>query len=411
MHYSLHSRQKDPNILLELLQNRFTKFNDSIVKWKFRNKEIDSNFLEEKLVKNYKNKKNNYSKSNNDYHDWIDIFDNGLKEIKSTNKQPVIFFSGGKDSTFIASRLIQNNIDAIYISFITNDNEKKIIDELANKLKIKVFFTSEKLEFLNFEDILKNIKEPVMDPAGLSVLMILDTCIKNNIKFSDAVFIDGMGNDAYMGHVPSRRELQKRYIQKFINFTNLNKIIPTQLWNSMGKLGDILRPDYMYNFPGSNIKLENYTNLNLYYKKYSILKDIPLQRALQRGIHYDFCCAMNKSIIYVDAINETSKVIFPFLNENLIDHFEKRTMLDFNYSTLVNKLSLRKYLNRKLNFDKISKTKNIFKPTYLDFKFNKNQLQIASNFNIKINKLNIMQKSDFYLWSKYIINNNINFAC
>ena len=120
---------------------------------------------------------------------------------------------------------------------------------------------------------------------------------------------------------------------------------------------------------------------------------------------------MNKSIIYVDAINETSKVIFPFLNENLIDHFEKRTMLDFNYSTLVNKLSLRKYLNRKLNFDKISKTKNIFKPTYLDFKFNKNQLQIASNFNIKINKLNIMQKSDFYLWSKYIINNNINFAC
>ena len=137
MHYSLHSRQKDPNILLELLQNRFTKFNDSIVKWKFRNKEIDSNFLEEKLVKNYKNKKNNYSKPNNDYHDWIDIFDNGLKEIKSTNKQPVIFFSGGKDSTFIASRLIQNNVDAIYISFITNDNEKKIIDELANKLKAR----------------------------------------------------------------------------------------------------------------------------------------------------------------------------------------------------------------------------------------------------------------------------------
>jgi len=409
MQYTLNSKQKDHNILLELLQNRFAKFNESIVKWKYRDNEIDSNFLEEKLINNYKNLEHYHSKLYNDYNDWIDIFDDGLKEIKSTNKQPVVLFSGGKDSTFIASRLIHNNIDAIYVSFITNNNEKKIINNLAEKLHIDVYFTSEKLEFLNLENILKKIKEPVMDPAGLSVLMILDTCIKNNFKFSDIVFIDGMGNDAYMGHIPSRRELQKFYIQKFIGKTYLNKIIPTTLRNAMGKLGDVLRPDYMYNFPGSTIKLKGYDNLNCHFEKYSSLKDIPLQRALQRGIHYDFCCAMNKSIIYVDACSETSKVIFPFLNENLIDHFEKRKMLDFNYSTLVNKLSLRNYLNQKLNFDKISKTKNIFKPTYIEFSFDMNQLQIASNFDIKINKLNIMQKSDFYLWSKYIINNNINF--
>ena len=137
MQYTLNSKQKDHNILLELLQNRFAKFNESIVKWKYRDNEIDSNFLEEKLINNYKNLEHYHSKLYNDYNDWIDIFDDGLKEIKSTNKQPVVLFSGGKDSTFIASRLIQNNIDAIYISFITNDNEKKIIDELANKLKVR----------------------------------------------------------------------------------------------------------------------------------------------------------------------------------------------------------------------------------------------------------------------------------
>ena len=295
------------------------------------------------------------------------------------------------------------------MSFITNNNEKKIIENLAKELQINVFFTSSKLEFLNLEDIFKKIKEPVMDSAGMSVLMILDTCIKNNLMFSDIVFIDGMGNDAYMGHIPSRRELLKFYAQKFIRKSYLHKIIPTKLWNSMGRLGDVLRPDYMYNFPGSTIKLKGYNNLNRHFEKYLSLKDIPLQRALQRGIHYDFCCAMNKSIIYVDACSETSKVIFPFLNENLIDHFEKRKMLDFNFSTLINKLSLRNYLNQKLNFDKISKTKNIFKPKYIEFSFDKNQLEIASKFDIKVDKLNIKQKSDFYLWSKYITNNNINF--
>jgi hypothetical protein len=62
-----------------------------------------------------------------DYSDWIDIFDEGLKKIKSLNKLPVLFFSGGKDSTFIASRMIQNNIDALYFSFVTSDSEKKVI--------------------------------------------------------------------------------------------------------------------------------------------------------------------------------------------------------------------------------------------------------------------------------------------
>lgn len=408
MEYTLGEHQKNYKILIELLQNRFTKFNDSIVKWKFKDKNINSNFLEEKLIRTYENKNHDNSELSGDYSDWINIFDTGLREINLTNKLPVVFFSGGKDSTFIASRLTQNKIDAVYISLITNNEEKKIIEDLAEKLKIKVYFANKKLEFLDLEDILKKIKEPVMDPSGLSVLLLLDICLKHNFKFSDLVFIDGMGNDSYMGHMPGKREMHKFFFQKLINKTNIHKIISPTLWNSMGKLGDILRPSHMYNFPGSTIKLQNYNNLASFYEKYSSLNNIILQRALQRGIHYDFGCAINKSIIYTNACEPKSKVIFPFLYEDLIDCFEKRKILDYDYSKLLNKFSIRKYLNENLNFKNISSKKNIFKPTFLNYEFDKLQIEIASNFKIKINKLNIMQKSDFYLWSKYIINNNIN---
>jgi len=52
MEYTLGKKQKNNKILIELLQNKFTKFNVSIVKWKFRNGNINSSFLEEKLLYN-----------------------------------------------------------------------------------------------------------------------------------------------------------------------------------------------------------------------------------------------------------------------------------------------------------------------------------------------------------------------
>ena len=408
MKYSLNTKLKDPKILSELLQNRFTKFDDSVVKWQFRDTNINSALLEEKLIKTYKNKRKEISSTKEIiYSDWIDIFDAGLKKIQSLNKQPILFFSGGKDSTFIASRMLENKIDAIYFSFVTNNEEKKIIDELANKLKINVFFTKDKLEFLDPESILKKIKEPALDPAGLSVLLLLDICLKNKHNFSDIVFIDGMGNDAYMGHLPGKRELQKLFFQRIFTKINLQKIISIKLSNSIGKFGDLLRPDYTAHFPGSTIKLDNYYEQISFYSKYTKYKDVVVQRALQRGIHYDFCCAINKSIIYVNACEEKSEVNFPFLNEDLIDFFEKREAIDFNFPKLINKLSIRKYLNENLNFDKISHKKGIFKPTFFEFKFDKNQIDLAKKMNIEIDKLNKMQTSDYYLWSNYIVNNDI----
>jgi len=81
--------------------------------------------------------------------------------------------------------------------------------------------------------------------------------------------------------------------------------------------------------------------------------------------------------------------------------------MDYDFSLLTNKLSLRKYLNKELNFDKISKIKRIFYPTFFSFQLNYKQLELAKKISIPVNRLNIRQFNDYYLWSKYIINNDI----
>lgn len=410
MKYILNSKQLDQKTLSEILQNRFANFDNSVVKWKFNDQNVDCNELERKLINTY-NSKIHSSKINKKitYDDWIDIFDEGLKKLNSTNKKPILFFSGGKDSTFIASRMQKNNIKGLFYSFVKNNNEKKIVSDLAEKLNIKIFFSNHNLKHLNFEEVFKRIKEPVLDPAGLSVLLLLDINLENKINFSESIFIDGMGNDAYMGHLPGKVELQKFFFQKLFFKINLHKLISTNNINKMGKFSDLFRPDYAAHFPGSNIRLSNYYDQISFYGKYTNYNDIVIQRALQRGIHYDFGCAINKSILYVNACDENSNVFFPFLNENLIDHYEKRELMDYDYSKLVNKLSLRKYLDEELNFGKISPIKGIFKPTFLQIKFDSKQLELSKKIKIQINKLNQIQQSDFFLWSKYLINNEINY--
>ena len=408
MEYTVHSKLRDQKVLFQILQNKFPRFDDSVVKWKFKDESCTADLLEKKIFTNYTNKiyKTDHQRKVN-YLDWINIFDESLKKIQLLNKIPILLFSGGKDSTFIAHRLQKLKIDALYFSFASDNAEKKVINDLANKLGIKIFFTKDKLEFLDLENILKNIKEPCLDPAGLSILLLLDICLFINYNFSDVVFIDGMGNDLYMGHLPGKRELRKESLQRLINKTNLHNIISKKLWNSLGKIGDLLRPDYAAHFQGSTIKLDNYNEQILYFKKYADYKNVLIRRPMLR-LHQDFG-ATNKIILYLNSINETSKVYFPFLNSNLFDFYEKNKVMDYDYSTFTNKLSIREYLNNELSFDQISKKKRIFYPTFFKFQLNYKQLELAKALSIPIYRLNIRQFNDYYLWSKYLINNDINY--
>ena len=129
-------------------------------------------------------------------------------------------------------------------------------------------------------------------------MLLLDINLQNKVNFKDVNFVDGMGNDVYMGHLPGSREIHKMFIQNIFNKMNIHKLFSINMINKFGKFGDLFRPNFMANFPGSNIKLNSYFDLVSYFEKYSDVNNIVMQRALQRGIHYDFGSAINKSILY-----------------------------------------------------------------------------------------------------------------
>ena len=56
MKYVLNSKQLNINILLEILQNRFTTFDNLITKWKYRDNFISCSEFENKIINTYNNK-------------------------------------------------------------------------------------------------------------------------------------------------------------------------------------------------------------------------------------------------------------------------------------------------------------------------------------------------------------------
>ena len=408
MDYILGKKQKDKIALLQILQNRFCQFDRSVVKWNYEDKIINENFLENKIIKNFSDN-SEFTEDNVTYLDWIEIFDEGLKKIITSDLLPVLFFSGGKDSTFIASRLVANKIKALYLSFAGDFHTKSIVTQLSEKIGIKVYFSEKNLKHLDLQEILSRVKEPVLDPAGISQLLLLDLCSNLNYKFSNVLFLDGMGNDAYMGHVPGKSELKKEFFQKISFKLKFYKCFSPNFLNYIGKYADLLRPPEIAHHPGSTIKLKSYYDLQSYFRKYRKYSNVIIRRALVRGIHYDFCCAINKTILYVDACDSKGKVKYPFLNSKLINFFEKRNANDFDLSKLVNKLSIRKYLQENYNYDSIAPKKGIFDPTFLPLKLDFEQQKLAKRMGIKIGNLNKRQISDLYFWSKYVVNNKLNY--
>ena len=409
MEYILGNKQTDPVALLQILQSRFPQFDRAVIKWKYEGKIIDEKFLEEKIYKTFSGN-SSFTNDNISYLDWVKIFDEGLKEIiANTSRLPILFFSGGKDSTFIASRLIANKIKALYISFAPDLYTKNIVTQLSEKLGIKLYISEGKLKHLNLQEVLLRIREPVLDPAGISLLSMLDLCLSLGYRLSDVLFLDGMGNDLYMGHVADKRVLQKEFFQKIFFKIRLHKCFSPNFINYLGKYGDLLRPTEIAHHPGQTIKLNSYYDIQSYYSKYRIYKDRTTRRTLIRGIHYDFGCGINKETLYADACDIKARFKYPFLHDRLINFFEKRTINDFDSVKRINKLSIRKYLNDNHNYDSIAPQKGIFEPTFLPLSLDFKQRELAKKMKIKIENLNKRQISDLYYWTKYVLNNQLDY--
>lgn len=303
----------------------------------------------------HKNKKT-YNEFNTD--EALDLLAEATIQKINKNKNTFLFHSAGKDSNTILLSLYKHNyrdINLLTYKAKGPNDESEISKKIAKQLGYKHIVLSEPEKITNshlenFIKYFKNIPLPVMDTSTLAY-PIYD----NQLDLSNSNIIDGMGNDVYMGHIPSINEYRfahylsifsflkpftnKINSENYFNIIGLNKIEWTGLIgfmdrDALGIYNEFISPDTFWK------KLQN---------KYIDLNYIDLRAKIRGGI-VDQEIFMRKVRNFGDINN--SNIIFPWCNKDVAKYFYN---LDnkflFDDKLLKNKLVLRSLLKDKLGLD------------------------------------------------------------
>jgi asparagine synthase (glutamine-hydrolysing) len=322
------------------------------------------------ISKENSNLKLNFSKSfsfshkNKNFHndfntdEALSLIANATINKIDNQKNSFLFHSAGKDSNTILLSLNEANYkDVTLVTHQSNgkSDESKISKKIADRLgyEHKILFEPEILTSVHknsFENYFKNIPFPVMDVVSLAY-PIYDT----QIDFTNSNIIDGMGNDVFIGHIPSKKEyIFANYFSKLSFLKPIaNKIKSENYLHILGydKIEWVGLIGFMDD-DASNI-YEYFISPDQYWKTTQIessnLNYLDLRAKIRGGI-IDQEIFMRKVRNFGDINN--SNVIFPWTDKSVAEYFYN---LDNKYlfddKLLKNKLILRQILNDKLDLD------------------------------------------------------------
>lgn len=276
----------------------------------------------------------------------------------NNQKNSFLFHSAGKDSNTILLSL--NEVNYRDITLVTHQSngkgdESKISRKIANKLgyKHKELFEPENLTNEHLESInsyFKNIPLPVMDVVSLAYPIY-----NTQIDFNNSNIIDGMGNDVFIGHIPSKNEYMfANYLSKMsflkpitnkINSENYLHILGLSKVEWTGLVG-FMSDDANYIYDSFISPDQYWKNIE---KNSSNLNYIDLRAKVRGGI-IDQEIFMRKARNFADINN--SNIVFPWADREVAEYFYN---LDnkylFDQKLLKNKLILRQVLKERLDLD------------------------------------------------------------
>ncbi|MDI9244991.1 hypothetical protein [Marinobacter sp. CHS3-4] len=286
----------------------------------------------------------------------------------------VLLHSAGKDSNCIAIALAENGYqnDVEFLSFKSAQNDESAISKkIAYKLGFKHHTISlsqnSRLNFKTYRSTFEEFYQNV--PFFTFDMLPLMAVFHSNVGLTEKTIFDGMGNDFYMGHIPSRREIQRYLFTKYLPLYRLpllRRILPTKYKKYVSS------PTECMGFPGLTyadaIKLfpqaENtFYDVNGLFNQGGVRGYIE-NRANIRGLVIDTLVFSFKSINAASVYN--AEASFPWVDKYLVNYMNGLAPNElYDLSNYRNKLCLRTYLKQKLGLDsdQMGKMPAGFKPS------------------------------------------------
>jgi len=264
-----------------------------------------------------------------------------------------LLLSEGKDSIGIAIALAELGIKVDCVTFANSDSNVELVVEIAKNL-------GHRLEIVRYNNYtipegalerLSAVFEPTVDQAFLSYLL-LPTDL-----FQGCTIIDGMGNDLYMGHLPSKQQLLATkvcHVASWLTPQWFRDSLKGKLFRNSERCGIPFRTftecQGLYNgFDRNEIQKlisepRSLAHIDTHWKRIGFEK----ARALSRGRYLDTYSFCGKSIALAEMAS--AKVYFPWAEEKIAERFSRLPPnKKFDWPTL-NKLPLREAINQRFDY-------------------------------------------------------------
>ncbi|WP_146458709.1 hypothetical protein [Rubripirellula tenax] len=266
-----------------------------------------------------------------------------------------LLLSEGKDSTGIALAIAELGKKVDCMTFANSDTNIDYVESLANRLgfRLTVVRYSDMRISDDSLDRLGNVFEPTLDQAFLSYLLLPMASLHGR------TILDGMGNDIYMGHLPSKQQRQATAVCHA-----LTKWMPSSLRN---RLRDMRCTDH----PSTGVPFRSFTECQGFFNGFSQsliesstcgkiekLCDVDKNwnsmgfeqaRALSRGRFLDNYSYSGKSVALAEMIQ--GRVVFPWCDQSLANRFSTiKNEARFQWPS-VNKLLLREAISKRMDYE------------------------------------------------------------
>lgn len=292
--------------------------------------------------------------SQDDSFDCIDVLAESLERSDVDFDNTTLLLSEGKDSTGIALALAQMGKRVRCFTFANADSNVEFIESLATKLGFPLtVFRYQKLQISDVAiERLGCVFEPTTDQAFLSFMLLPAE------RFQGQTLLDGMGNDLYMGHLPSPNQYRATKL-----CGRVEKLLVTVIQNRLRDLRSSDDPSSgvpfrsftqcqgLYNGLSESLiskstqgKVQKLTDLDRGWKSFGLEK----ARALSRGRFLDNYSYSGKSIALAEMAG--GRVYFPWADPKIAKRFLSADDQDrFQWPT-VNKLLLRQAISKRMDY-------------------------------------------------------------